>query len=82
MGCDKSRGRRGSGLKWCQTPPHSPALNPQALTVPYPARATDFSSPVLFTHFRSGSIVSAKQFRGRAAEKASWTWRSLGRFLC
>jgi hypothetical protein len=26
-------------------------------------------------------MVSAKKFRGRAAEKASWTWRSLGRFL-
>ena len=25
--------------------------------------------------------MSAKKFRGRAAEKASLTWRSLGRFL-
>ena len=46
-----------------------------------PRSCQRLTSPVPCTHFRSGSIVSAKQFRGRAAEKASWTWRSLGRFL-
>jgi len=62
-------------------PPSRPACyrHPRSqITVPYPARASDFTSPVPFTHFSDGSIVSAMQFWGRAAKKASLARGSLG----
>jgi hypothetical protein len=65
-------------------PPSRPACyrHPRSqITVPYPARASDFTSPVPFTSLSDETIVWASRSRGRLLEKASWVWRSLGRFL-